>query len=259
MIFTKSNSMNMIRQLLKHLSGLLFSLLLIFILLITSFEAVCYWTPNYFQAEYEKYDVLSHINGDMSMDAALEVTEQMMAYLRGKRQNLIVETSIDGRTQEFFNAREKAHMADVRALFVGAVTLRALAILACIALAGVLIVLTDEALNILARGFIHACIAVFACTLGISVLAATDFTRYFTLFHELFFSNDLWLLDPRTDNLINLLPEGFFSDTALRIVLYFGVSLTVLLAAALWITHKAAKRKRLSANTPAKRRAALPK
>ena len=37
------------------------------------------------------------------------------------------------------------------------------------------------------------------------------------VFHHLFFDNDLWILDPAKDNLINLLPEGFFSDTAFRI------------------------------------------
>ena len=43
----------------------------------------------------------------------------MMAYLRGRRDDLNIDTVVDGTPREFFNAREKAHMADVRNLFLG--------------------------------------------------------------------------------------------------------------------------------------------
>lgn len=39
---------------------------------------------------------------------------------------------------------------------------------------------------------------------------ATGFDRFFVTFHELFFQNDDWLFDPRTDPIINVLPESFF-------------------------------------------------
>jgi integral membrane protein (TIGR01906 family) len=44
-----------------------------------------------------------------------------------------------------------------------------------------------------------------------------DFEALFLQFHYLSFSNSLWLLDPATDRLIQLFPEGFFYDAALRI------------------------------------------
>ena len=50
-----------------------------------------------------------------------------------------------------------------------------------------------------------------------ALIVSGSFDRYFVIFHHLFFDNDLWILDPAKDNLINLLPEGFFSDTAFRI------------------------------------------
>lgn len=222
----------------KSLSALLFALMLLFILLITAFEAVCYWTPDYFKNEYTKYEVLEDVNGEMSMESVLDVTEQMMCYLRGDRQNLIVETTIDGCTQEFFNDREKAHMADVRNLFVGAIMLRAVAALSCLAIAGILIVCTSHPLYILARGFLQACTAVLSAACLLALLAAGNFTKYFTIFHEIFFSNDLWLLDPRTDNLINLLPEAFFMDTALRILICFVLSVLVLLIPSALVCRK---------------------
>ena len=37
-----------------------------------------------------------------------------------------------------------------------------------------------------------------------------------------FFDNDLWILDPATDLLINIVPEPFFADTAARIAFTFS-------------------------------------
>ena len=69
---------------------------------------------------------------------------------------------------------------------------------------------------------------------------SSNFTAAFNRFHEIFFDNDLWILDPATDLLINIVPEGFFVDTALRIGLLFGGSMLVLLAASLIITVRGA-------------------
>ena len=58
-------------------------------------------------------------------------------------------------------------------------------------------------------------------------LFLSDFNKYFTLFHEIFFTNDLWLLDPRTDLLIRMLPEGFFFDMVVRIGSIFLILLSL--------------------------------
>ena len=42
----------------------------------------------------------------------------------------------------------------------------------------------------------------------------------FLKFHEISFNNNLWLLNPETDNLIKLFPLEFFYDFVLKIVLY---------------------------------------
>lgn len=59
----------------------------------------------------------------------------------------------------------------------------------------------------------------------IFILAYRDFNKYFTYFHLIFFSNDLWQLDPRTDLMIQMLPENFFSSMALNIVITFLITL----------------------------------
>ena len=63
--------------------------------------------------------------------------------------------------------------------------------------------------------------------LGIAV--ARDFNAVFTLFHEIFFDNDLWIFDPATDYMIRMLPEGLFFDFVIRIGWMFLLGAGILL------------------------------
>jgi integral membrane protein (TIGR01906 family) len=56
-----------------------------------------------------------------------------------------------------------------------------------------------------------------------------DFYKYFTIFHEIFFTNDLWLLDPATDRLINIFPQDFFTDMAFSIAYLYIAEMAVIL------------------------------
>ena len=64
-----------------------------------------------------------------------------------------------------------------------------------------------------------------ACGLGglfllIALLAALDFDGAFTVFHSIFFpGKDNWLFDPVTDPVILILPEAFFRNCAIAIVM----------------------------------------
>ena len=102
---------------LSWLLGLICAFSLMIVFLITSVEAVAYWTPHYYENEYTRYQVADDVH--MEMDDLLYVTDEMMAYLRGSRDDLNIDTVVDGTPREFFNAREKAHMADVRGCTAG--------------------------------------------------------------------------------------------------------------------------------------------
>ncbi len=211
-----------------------FAILLLFVIFVTSFEAVCYWMPGLYHHEFEKYQVLETMKtwkGDeMTMEDLDKVMEQTMIYLRGDRENLIVETTINGDPAEFYNANEKSHMADVRVLFVRCLTLRALAILTLLAIAALLIVLAHgQALRILGRGYLVTCAVILTLVIILGLLAMTDFTKYFTIFHEIFFSQGNWLFDPRESRMIDVMPEGFFYDIAARVFMVFLGAVAALL------------------------------
>lgn len=77
---------------LQYAAGIIFALCLMTALLFTSVEAAVYWVPGYFEKEYAKYDVTEAVS--MTMDDLMDVTNQMMAYLRGNRADLHVETTM---------------------------------------------------------------------------------------------------------------------------------------------------------------------
>ena len=202
--------------------GVLCAFCLMFILLVTSVEAVVYWTPGYFEKEYTKYDVAAAV--DMEMDDLLDVTDEMMAYLKGDREDLHVPTIVGGEEREFFNEREIAHMEDVQGLFLGAIFLRRLCV-GIIAASIILLVLAKSDIKHLLPKMI--CIGTglfFFLIAALSLIISIDFTKYFIIFHKIFFDNDLWILDPSTDLLINIVPEPFFMDTAFRIAGTFAGS-----------------------------------
>ena len=78
----------------RRVLGMLAGISMLVILLITSFEIGAYSDYNWYKKEYEKYDVLAEL--EMKMDDVMEVTKEMMSYLRGNREDLVVQTVVKG-------------------------------------------------------------------------------------------------------------------------------------------------------------------
>ena len=115
-------------------------------------------------------------------------------------------------------------MEDVRGLFLGGLMLRrACAAGAAICLA-LLFLLKAKVKKVLPISVCAGTGLFFVIACGLAALISTDFTKYFIIFHQIFFDNDLWILDARTDLLINIVPEPFFMDTAARIGILFAGS-----------------------------------
>lgn len=218
----------------EYILGMVMSLALVLIFLITAVEAVVYWNPGYFENEYEKYDVTASV--EMEMDDLLGVTDEMMAYLRGDRESLQVDTVVAGQLRGFFSTREIAHMADVKNLFLGGMTIRRWAIAVCAVC--FCWMLLRRRLTRLPKVLLWGISGILILCAVCGGIVATDFHKYFVIFHHIFFDNDLWLLDPKTDLLIRIVPQPFFMDTAFRILLVFAGSLAVVLAVCILLVRR---------------------
>lgn len=214
---------------LHHILAVAAMFLLVLALLITSFQIAIYGDPDYafYEREYEKYNVTESLG--MEMEDVMDVTEKMMDYLIGERPELSVITEVEGQTQDFFNEQDRLHMADVKNLFLGGLSLRWWLLGGAAVLIILLVILKGDWKRILPKAYFIALGIFLALTVVLGLLIASDFTKYFTIFHEIFFTNDLWLFDPATDYMIRMLPEGFFYDMVMRVGGVFIGSLLILL------------------------------
>ena len=204
------------------------------------------YSPAHFRREYQKYGVAESIG--IKTDDLMDVTAEMMDYLYDKREDLVIEATVRGEEREFFNDREKAHMRDVQSIVTLLRGVRSFSLAACI----LLFLLAKNTggqrwsfpagMRAALAGVRWAIVAFWAGGAALAGMLAQNFYKYFLWFHQTFFDNDLWLLDPQTDLLINMVPEGYFRDTALWILgVFLGLSAAALVGISLYL-HRSGKK-----------------
>lgn len=137
--------------------------------------------------------------------------EQTMKYLNGREDDLVFP-SFEGGDDVLMTERGIAHMVDVRNLYDSGRVIMATAIVLA-AISGIYLWDRKEFYQTLKKVWMFP--LVFVGTITIAMLI--NFSWAFRLFHELLFSNDLWLLT-WDDPLIVMLPNAFFYSTAITIV-----------------------------------------
>ena len=213
-------------NIIKYGLSAVFSICLFIIILISSVQIAVYCNmESYFKNEYIKYNVAGNVS--MDINDIMYVTYEMMDYLDDKREDLVVYTYVDGEEREFFNEREKQHMIDVKNLFTAGKNLRIVSFIIGVISIFIIAFKYKNVKTILSKGFVSVSTVIICISIILICIIQTDFTKYFTIFHEIFFNNDLWLLNPKTDLLINIVPEPFFIDTAIRIAVIFGLIMAV--------------------------------
>lgn len=212
----------------QKISAVIMMFLLIGVLLLTSFQVAIYGDSQYrfYEREYKKYQVADSLN--MTMDNIMDVTDQMMAYLIGNKAELSVITDVDGETQDFFNEQDRFHMGEVKDLFLGGLKIRNIMLVAVLLILILLAARKADMIKLLPRAYFVTLGITGVITVVLGGLFASDFDKYFRIFHEIFFDNDQWMFDPATDYMIRMLPEGFFYDFVFRIGGFFVGSLAVL-------------------------------
>ncbi len=136
------------------------------------------------------------------------VGEMTAGYLTGRQEAFRYEPAGAAGT-DVFQPHEAAHMADCRALI-------RLDTVVCAACLGIAAALTAAGLirrmgrEPFLRGILWG-LRIFLCLAGgLLAWALIDFDGLFVTFHRAAFTNEGWLLNPRTDLLIRLMPESFF-------------------------------------------------
>ncbi len=204
--------------------------------LLTAADITMYHIPGYYRHQFEEKDVLGDLNRNIDMDNVMSAFSKMMEYLRGNRDNLNIEVTADGARQEFYNEREKVHLKDVRNIVLKAYRLRLIAALIC--LISLIYIIThckrhQSAWFSIRKIFVATCIITNTAFLLVVGIVAVNFDKVFTIFHKVLFANNYWRLNPSESDLINLLPQSFFEQTALVICGIYFVIVSVAVAMAL--------------------------
>ena len=187
---------------LNKFTAILFSFCLIVASLLTIVDYKCF-DRRFYSAQQDKYQIAANIG--VSQSELDKITDVLLGYLQHENDDMYVEAKVKGQTREIFNQREKDHMIDVRNLYDEAIMVRN--VCAITALISLVYLISRKSFNI---------------------ICLIDFNMFWTYFHEVFFPmNDLWLLDPRTDILINIVPEEFFFALVTRIIVIVTIAVII--------------------------------
>lgn len=165
------------------------------------------------------------------------MAEMVTGYLAGSvddfQYTLVQE---DGTGTLLFNPDEQQHMADCRGLFVldRTVLLISGAALCLLFLA----LLSLKRSRSAARGFACGAGLVMLLVAGLSVWGCIDFNGLFIRFHQLSFSNGLWMMNPEEDLIIRLMPLPFFIHYAAVIGAAWIAGMLIALGGGLYVALK---------------------
>ncbi len=178
---------------------------MIFVLLFTSVELISILKPIY-NKEYlanNVYEVDYVKNYPVDF-----VTDDVILYLSD-----IID---DMNQRDYFENRENIHMMDVKKLFDIGKIVR----LICIVIVSFLFSKHSKEKDFIKKYRITY-IGTIGFLLTFAAVLSQNFSTAFVKFHHIFFNNDYWILDSSESIIINLMPQQFFMNLSIYILLTF--------------------------------------
>ncbi len=190
-------------------------IVLVPVVLITTTIHVAISEQSIYDYSVKRYD--AHVVSEIPEEELLRANGEIHQYLTGDYQGpLSIPVQYkDGSAGPLFNARETAHMADVRDLVRGMFAVQIAAIAALLALAVVMLVMWPPR-ALAAAGLYGAVLTGGVLAMG-GFLALTGFDAAWSQFHVIAFANDFWQLNPRTDHLIQMFPQAFWERATVAV------------------------------------------
>ncbi len=216
------------RSVFTGIFAVLATILIVFSVVVACVQAFAF-DPSFYKQQYASLGTAEKLDsgGAANLDRATEV---LLGYLQGREENLDLVMGTDDGEHEYYSEREKAHMIDVKALYQNALAFMVAGF--CVGGALLLYCMLHKKrayLRQTLRVYFWTTVGILAFFVCIGIWAAVDFNHFWISFHHVFFTNDLWILDPRTSRMIIMFEEQLFADLVARILVAF---LTVVVGAA---------------------------
>ncbi len=202
------------------------SILFIICVLITVVDLTAL-QPRFYENEFKLLNTAEKLN--MNEEDVQHSIEALLDYTKGERDSLVIYFPVNEEMREIYTKDEILHMDDVKTLYTNAILVRN----ACLVSLLILLILLwvdekKEFLEVCTYSFINVFVGFLFALIGLIIYASADFTAFWNQFHHIFFTNDLWLLDPRTSLMIQMLEEKVFFDLVILIIIIFtSIMLTI--------------------------------
>lgn len=209
------------------------------VLLITTSVRIAANSAELYRYGFNKYNV-SQVTG-LSPAELDKVIAGLMTYFNSNEEYINLTVIKDGKPFNLFNEREVGHLKDVKGLFRLVYWLLLGTLIYSVIFAGLNYMLWQDKRRV-AWGLIGGSALTLTVVVVLGLMISLNFDRFFYDFHLISFANDLWLLDPSTDYLIMLFPQGFWYDAVLFCTLGTAALALILGGAGWWRLRKESKR-----------------
>ena len=183
-----------------------FSLFISFILGIIFYNC---FNLNFYKNFYSKENLTANIG--TTSDELINNTSNLLDYLNGKAE---LNTS-------WFSEKDILHMKDVKILYsVSFYTMIFFIAIFIISTILIIFLYKNCTMFYITRTFNKTLLAFIVLIIVLASIISYNFNSFWIRFHQLLFSNDLWLLSPDESNLIKMVPEEFFISLITTIILH---------------------------------------
>ena len=190
---------------------------LIPILIVTSVGSFVINLPLLYEYGFERYEISEYTGIDKS--ELMSAANQIRNYFNNDKEWITIQVTKNNIFfPNLFNSKEILHMKDVKQLinlvfFYQKISVLLIIVVTFFTLLFGSLYSLNNLLHSISRGGILTLLIFGALVMG----SLFGFDKLFIYFHEISFNNDFWILDPRTDYLIAMFPQGFFFDTTMLI------------------------------------------
>lgn len=204
-----------------------------FSLFISSILAVIFYVCfdiNFYKEFYQKENIADYIG--TSSDNLINNTQNLLNYLNKKEQL----------NTDWFSEKDILHMVDVQNLYTFSHSIMIYCFITFILSTIIIIlILRGKSLLYITKIFNKVLLLFIVLVGGLSAVIAYNFNSFWIKFHTTLFSNDLWLLSPSESNLIKMVPEDFFVNLIIRIIIYILILFILLFTSNIVIRKKLTK------------------
>ncbi len=191
-----------------------FFVIAVFLLLITASVTYAVNELRLYGYGFDKWDI--SLKTGIEREELSSIARQIRGYFNSRTEPLEIRATIFSEERDLFNEREIIHMKDVKHLIWGVYVVGGLSLAYLLGSAALGFRRRGRSYTqLLARNLLRGSAVTTTFVLGVGLAALVGFDRLFLFFHQVSFTNDFWMLDPRSDYLVILFPEGFWYDATM--------------------------------------------